>query len=162
MASLSASKDARQEARMNRTTLLKSIAAGAATLAVLSPSVEASVSTVPLTVRIDNVQVGAGPVRIAMFDRRSWLGEALDSAEAPASSLSVHVRLAVPGAGLYGLAVYQDANRDGRLNRNIVGLPTEPVAFSNNAVIRFGPPSFDDAAVPVGVNGGDTIVSLSR
>jgi uncharacterized protein (DUF2141 family) len=139
--------------------LLKSIAASVALIAVLSPSVEATVQAVPVTVRIDNVQVGAGPVRIAMFDRRSWLGEATAAAETEATGLSVRVRLVAPSAGQYGFAIYQDINRDGRLNRNIVGLPTEPVAFSNNAVIRFGPPSFEDAAVNIGAD-NETVVSF--
>jgi uncharacterized protein (DUF2141 family) len=149
-----------QEARMNRTALLKSIAASFAALAIFSPSVEATVNPVSLTVRIDNVQLGAGPVRVAMFDRASWLGDATDAAETEAIGPTVRVRLSAPGAGHYGFAIYQDTNRDGRLNRNIVGLPTEPVAFSNNAVIRFGPPSFDEAAVHIGAEGGETVVSL--
>jgi uncharacterized protein (DUF2141 family) len=35
------------------------------------------------------------------------------------------------------------------LKKNIVGFPTEPIGFSNNARIRFGPPSFDDARIIV-------------
>jgi uncharacterized protein (DUF2141 family) len=147
---------------MKRTQLLKSIAASVVAFALLSPAVEATVNAVPFTVRIDNVQVGAGPVRVAMFDRERWLGEAVDAAQTEALGVRVRVQLTAPGPGRYGLAVYQDTNRDGRLNRNIVGLPTEPVAFSNNAVIGFGPPSFDDAAVQVSVGGGETVVSFRQ
>jgi uncharacterized protein (DUF2141 family) len=36
-------------------------------------------------------------------------------------------------AGDYAFAVYHDANGNGKLDRNGVGMPTEDYAFSNNA-----------------------------
>jgi uncharacterized protein (DUF2141 family) len=44
------------------------------------------------------------------------------------------------------VAVWHDADGDGELDSNFLGLPREPVGASNNATGRFGPPSFDDAA----------------
>ena len=49
--------------------------------------------------------------------------------------------------GRYAVIVFQDANRDGRIDKNIVGVPTEAYGFSRNASGFLGPPSFDDAAV---------------
>jgi uncharacterized protein (DUF2141 family) len=43
--------------------------------------------------------------------------------------------------GAYGLRVMHDLDGDGEMDTNLVGLPTEPWAFSNNATGRFGPPS---------------------
>ncbi len=146
---------------MNRTTLLKSIGAGVVAFSLLSSPVEATVNAISLVVRVDNVQSGGGPVRVAMFDSSSWLGRAVDAGEADATAASVRLNLTAPSVGRYGFAIYQDANRDGRLNRNIVGLPTEPVAFSNGAVIRFGPPSFQDAAVHVSA-ASETVVSFPQ
>lgn len=146
---------------MNRSAILKSIAACCIVLGMAASPVAASVGPLSLQVRIDNAVAGGGLVRIAMFDRRSWLSDdAVDAASAAADGPSIVVRLSAPRAGRYGLAAYQDLNGDGRLNRNIVGLPTEPVAFSNDAAIRFGPPSFEDAAVNVGEDGVETIVRL--
>ncbi|MEO0897567.1 MAG: DUF2141 domain-containing protein [Bacteroidota bacterium] len=51
--------------------------------------------------------------------------------------------------GEYGIAVYQDIDRNGKLKTNLVGLPTEPIGFSNDAKIFFGPPSFEDAKIEV-------------
>lgn len=147
---------------MNRTTLLKSIGASVVALSLLSSPVEATVGAIALVVRVDNVQAGSGPVRVAMFSSANWLGStATDAEEIDASSGTVRLNLTAPAPGRYGFAIYQDTNRDGRLNRNIVGLPTEPVAFSNNAVIRFGPPSFQDAAVDIS-NNSETVVSFPR
>lgn len=139
--------------------VFKSIAAVAALLSAIYAPANAQQAEIAHTVRVENVEAGAGPVRVAMFDRASWLGRAVDAGEIAATGRIVDMPLTAPGAGRYGFAVYQDINRDGRLNRNIVGFPTEPAAFSNGAVIRFGPPSFDDAAVNVSAN-GQTIVRL--
>lgn len=147
---------------MNRTTLLKSIAASVAALSLYSAPVAATTNPIALTVRVDNVQLGAGPVRVAMFERAHWLGNTVvDADETAASAASVQVQLTAARAGRYGLAVYQDINRDGRLNRNLVGIPSEPVAFSNNAVIRFGPPSFDASALDISAN-AQTVVSFPQ
>jgi uncharacterized protein (DUF2141 family) len=52
-------------------------------------------------------------------------------------------------AGNYAIAVIHDVNSDGTLNRNALGIPTEGFGFSNNPVIRTGPPKFADSAVLV-------------
>lgn len=52
--------------------------------------------------------------------------------------------------GVYALAAYLDENGDGKLNRGkILGLPKEPVAFSNGVVPKLSRPSFDDTKVSV-------------
>jgi len=51
--------------------------------------------------------------------------------------------------GTYGIAVYQDINQNKSLETNFIGFPKEPIGFSNDAPMRFGPPSFEDAAIEV-------------
>lgn len=62
-----------------------------------------------------------------------------DLAEQPA------LRLDEIPAGVYALVVYLDENENGRLDRNFIGIPTEPIGFSNRYVPR-GPPTFPRAA----------------
>ena len=52
-------------------------------------------------------------------------------------------------AGEYGIAVFQDIDRNKDLKKNLIGIPMEPLGFSNGARIKFGLPSFDDAKVVV-------------
>ena len=47
--------------------------------------------------------------------------------------------------GDYAVAVFQDENSNGKLDRNFLGIPKEGVGASNDAKGRFGPPKFDDA-----------------
>lgn len=47
--------------------------------------------------------------------------------------------------GPLALSLFQDANANGRVDMNDMGIPTEPYGFSNNAVGNFGPPKFEQA-----------------
>jgi|ERR1700693_3337327 len=48
--------------------------------------------------------------------------------------------------GTYALAVIHDENMNGKLDTNLVGVPTEGYGFSNNATALLHPPSFSDAS----------------
>ena len=47
--------------------------------------------------------------------------------------------------GDYAFKTFHDVNGDGRMNTNPFGMPTEPFAFSNNAVGNMGPASWGRA-----------------
>jgi uncharacterized protein (DUF2141 family) len=47
----------------------------------------------------------------------------------------------------YALAVYHDENKNGKLDKNLVGAPTEAYGFSNNARETFSAPSFEAAKI---------------
>lgn len=49
--------------------------------------------------------------------------------------------------GTYAIAAFQDVDGDSALNRNPVGIPTEPYGFSRNATGMWGAPAFKDAAI---------------
>jgi uncharacterized protein (DUF2141 family) len=48
--------------------------------------------------------------------------------------------------GDYAVAVLHDINKDGKLDKNFFGIPTEGYGFSNNAIDKYGPPSFLQAS----------------
>ena len=45
--------------------------------------------------------------------------------------------------GSYAVALYQDVNGNGEMDKGMFGIPSEPFAFSNNFKPRFGGPSFE-------------------
>lgn len=47
--------------------------------------------------------------------------------------------------GVYGISVFHDENADGKLRKNIFGIPGEGIGASRNPAIRFGPPKFEEA-----------------
>lgn len=57
----------------------------------------------------------------------------------------------------YAVAVYQDVNKNGKLDKNLFGVPTERYGFSNNARGTFSAPSFSEAKVSVQ---GDKTISI--
>jgi uncharacterized protein (DUF2141 family) len=47
--------------------------------------------------------------------------------------------------GIYAVSVYQDIDANGKINKNFLGIPKEPVGVSNNAEGFMGPPKYEDA-----------------
>lgn len=52
--------------------------------------------------------------------------------------------------GKYAVAAYVDSNKNGKQDKNSLGMPTEIFGFSNNARGTFGPPDFAKAAFDLG------------
>ncbi len=101
-----------------------------------------------LTVRIRGV-VGRGTVRLALFAQPEGFPHNADLARvasAPAAESSVEVTMTDLAPGRYAIAVFQDLNEDRTLNKNFLGIPSEPYGFTNNSRGRLGPPSFAEAA----------------
>jgi len=48
--------------------------------------------------------------------------------------------------GTYAIKVFHDENSNGELDTNFVGFPKEGFGFSNDAMGKFGPPTFEQAA----------------
>ncbi len=47
--------------------------------------------------------------------------------------------------GNYAIAAIHDINNDGRLNQNVLGIPSEGFGFSNNPALRAGPASYAES-----------------
>lgn len=48
--------------------------------------------------------------------------------------------------GTYAASVYHDLNGNGKLDRNLLGIPKEPFAFSNMKSLGMGPPKFNNTS----------------
>jgi len=68
----------------------------------------------------------------------------------PAHASSVVV-VSVDGIppGRYAVQAYHDEDGNGRIRRGLFGVPAEAIGFSRDALLRLGPPWFDDAAIEV-------------
>ena len=47
------------------------------------------------------------------------------------------------------ITAFHDANENGELDKSAIGIPTEKYGFSKNPAPGFGPPSFDQTAIPL-------------
>lgn len=89
-----------------------------------------------------------GHVLVAVYDQAElWLkGKPLRSARAKVEGAEVKLQLDdLPEGAVLALSVVHDLNDNKRLDMNVIGMPTEPYGFSNNAAGNFGPPSFEAA-----------------
>ncbi len=85
-----------------------------------------------VTVEINNIEAGKGTVFVSVYDsaenykkQKPFLSETAEPISA-----SIQLKLSLP-AGEYVVSVYQDSNRNGKLDTNFVGMPKEPVGISN-------------------------------
>lgn len=105
-----------------------------------------------LTVIVNNVQQDAGQVMLGLFNKSEDFPKTISQGTmAPAKERNAtgQVRLVFKGLapGQYAATAFHDLDSNGKLNANLMGLPTEPYGFSNNARGSFGPPAFKDAAI---------------
>lgn len=114
---------------------------------LLAAAAGASAATVE--VHVSQVAAGKGKINVAVCDRERFLKQCAYTASMPARG-GENV-IAVPGVpkGTWAVLVYQDANENGELDRNLIGIPKENYGFSRDAAGKFGPPGFDDAAIQV-------------
>ncbi|WP_247895779.1 DUF2141 domain-containing protein [Azospirillum brasilense] len=121
----------------------------------------AAVLAAALAVTVQGVRNGEGEVVLAVCEEAAYpAGRCAFRATAPAVEGSV--RIAVPDLppGTYALRAYHDENGNGRLDRNLLGVPREGFGFGNDAPVLLAPPSFRDAAVTVGAEDVETALTL--
>jgi len=101
-----------------------------------------------LKVNITNIEEIKGKARIAVFTDAEHFKKKIypvDSAviEIKANSLLYTFNL---NKGIYAVAVYQDENNDGQLNKRSLGIPTEGIGFSNFQKKKLKPPVFKESS----------------
>jgi len=97
-------------------------------------------------VRVSGV-TAKGKVNVAVCDRERFLKQCAYSASVPAQAGETVVTVKDVPPGTWAVLAYQDENENKELDRNFIGIPKENYGFSRNPVSRFGPPSFEDAAI---------------
>jgi uncharacterized protein (DUF2141 family) len=103
-------------------------------------------SAASIEVRVQGVTNPKGQVRVAICDKATFLKDCPYSASAPAKEGETVVTVNDVPPGSWAVLSFQDENDNGKLDRNVLGIPKERYAFSREARGRFGPPSFEDAA----------------
>jgi uncharacterized protein (DUF2141 family) len=108
-----------------------------------------------LSVEIHGITSNEGRVFIALFNspasykaNQALLGQQVDAVKR-GDSETITVTFPNLAPGQYALQSFYDLNGDGKLGRNLFGVPTEPYGFSNRAVASFGPPSFEAASIAI-------------
>ncbi len=149
----------RRECRLDRRRCLRGLAL-AAGLGVMLAAGRAA-AAVDVVIEVRNVPLATGEILVALCTRETYLTPACPyGGRAPAAVPVTRVRVRGVEPGTYAVLAFQDLNGNGRLDRTLFGIPTEPVGFSNDPSLRFGPPRFDVAAVTIPDRGATIPVTL--
>ncbi len=116
---------------------------------------QAPESRPPGTGRVELTMTGfeseEGQAMVAFYiDGRGWPdGEEglFASAVVPISGGTAVTTFEDVPAGPFAVSVYHDEDGDGKLDTNLVGIPSENYGFSADASGVFGPPSFEEASL---------------
>lgn len=108
-----------------------------------------SVNTGTLQIEIANIRDTRGTIRIGIYNNASdfpnekkvFLNRIVTPQKGP-------LTLEIPDLpfGEYAIAIYHDLNGNGRLDKNMLGVPTEPYGFSGSAKGKWSAPRFGEAA----------------
>lgn len=110
----------------------------------------ASTAHVRLRVNVEGVDEKGGAIHLAVHTSENFLGKAITGLILPVMGESrVSGLLKALPHNTYAIAAYQDMNGNNRLDKNALGIPSEPYAFSNNPSVKWSPPSFGEACVVV-------------
>ncbi|SEO38856.1 Uncharacterized conserved protein, DUF2141 family [Duganella sp. CF517] len=109
----------------------------------------ATVSAATIEVKVSSVVGGRGKVNVAVCDKERFLKDCLYSGSAPAQAGETVVTIQNVPKGTWAVLAYQDENQNDKLDRNLIGIPSENYGFSRDARGKFGPPDFSDAAIDV-------------
>lgn len=115
-----------------------------------------------LTIEVDGLRDHKGQLCISVFASSkgfpSQVANALQNKCVPVTDKSMLVTFRNLKPGSYGVSVLHNAKGDGKLHRNLLGIPTDGFGFSRNPTILTGPPKFEDSVVFVA--GLDTNIQI--
>ena len=136
----------------------KTLIAAALGALIIAPLANAA----PLTITVDNIQSQTGTIRLGVYDEAGYKGgDAVNGANISVDAATASVTLEGIAPGEYGIKLYHDVDGDGDMNTNPFGMPTEPFAFSNNAVGRFGPATWAAAKFEITEEGAVQTIDLN-
>ena len=115
-----------------------------------SGEILANGKTPVVTIEVLNVEASKGQLIISVFSsQESFLQTPYKQFTLPATSPATSLQVTDLTTGLYSISVIHDEDADGELGTNFVGIPNEPVGFSNDATGLFGPPDYRDTLVDI-------------
>ena len=117
-----------------------------------------------LQVEVTNVKETRGKIRVGLFRADSGFPDSdkvyWGMGFTPARG-KMTVEIPDLPFGDYALAVFHDLNGNGKLDKNLLGVPTEPYGFSGSAKGKWGSPDFEEARFSFSAQGETQRVALS-
>jgi uncharacterized protein (DUF2141 family) len=119
------------------------------------------IKRVPLTITVTNLKSATAPVVIGVYKSQYRFlykeGRYKEYKFIPRGN-EITVKIVDLSYGEYALAIYQDENSSGKVDKNALGIPKERYAFSNNFRPRMKAPTYNDCKFKY--NSSSHIVSI--
>ena len=112
-----------------------------------------------LTIKITSIRNAEGNIRVALRSDENTI-VASKIVEIDPKTLTAEAVFDNLPEGTYGVAVIHDENKNGKLDFNDTGVPTEGYGHSNNPERRPGPPSFDETKFAFAAPGSNLEIAL--
>lgn len=118
-----------------------------------------------LKIKVGNIEKIQGRIHVgvykdaAAFPKKKLAFTGKEVQVTRAGTMEIELEGLAPGR--YALAVFHDLNGNGKLDANLLGIPTEPYAFSNGATAKWSSPGFEEAAFHLPEEGKTVTVTLS-
>ena len=93
-----------------------------------------------LEIEISGIRNSRGEILLQLFNEKQ---EIIGQRKGAVSDGKCLIRFEDLKPGRYAVRYFHDENLSGKMETGFLGIPKEGFGFSNNAAIRFGPPSFD-------------------
>jgi len=111
--------------------------------ALLAPSLHAA----DLSVEVRGIAHAGGKIMMTLIDQTESFpnkpAKRLMVDATPPAASGIFTNLP---PGEYAVSIYHDENGNGKLDTNLIAMPTEQYGFSRDARGKMGPPSFADTA----------------
>ncbi|MEM6279101.1 MAG: DUF2141 domain-containing protein [Verrucomicrobiota bacterium] len=114
-------------------------------LVAVWPCILSAQEGVNVNVTVTNIPGAKGTLLIGLFDSSgSFTKRPMKNSPKVQVTSTSPVTVTIPNVppGTYAVSVVQDLNGNGRLDKSVVGMPKEPLAFSRISKIPRGKPSF--------------------
>jgi len=99
-----------------------------------------------IIVNVKHVSSTKGSVKVTVFNsEETFLNTPFLSKSKDANSGTMVFEFDEIPNGEYTISIYHDENENGELDKNFIGIPSEPYGVSLEGKSMFGPPSYKDA-----------------
>ena len=115
-----------------------------------------------LTIAFTGIKDPTGVIMISLFDSQAGYDadKPVRVGAKPVTGTDTETLFEGLPAGRYAVKAFHDGNSDGRLTVNAFGMPSEPFAFSNDALGKMGPASWEQAAFDVGSGAARHVITI--
>ena len=134
-------------------------------LCLLGSSTSAFMSSGSLVLKIENINSSDGFIWIGIYDsEQNYLIKEKGIIEGYRVNQLGEMTLNIDSLnfGNYAIALFHDENGNGKLDRNVIGIPSEPYAFSKKEKSKWRVPKFKEIEIDFQNNGQIVTTKLKK